>query len=94
MDSDIDSDVWKKPVHLMTALRAKGREFDTVVMLDVVDGIWPLRYANDERKLESERRLFYVAMTRARKRLILTASGRIGDKVTILSPFLAEAALP
>jgi DNA helicase-2/ATP-dependent DNA helicase PcrA len=94
MDSDIDSDVWKKPVHLMTALRAKGREFDTVVMLDVVDGIWPLRYANDERKLESERRLFYVAMTRARKRLTLTASGRIGDKVTILSPFLAEAALP
>ena len=79
----------------MTALRAKGREFDTVVMLDVVDGIWPLRAASgSERKLEGERRLFYVAMTRARKRLILTTSGRIGDKVTIPSPFLAEAGLP
>jgi DNA helicase-2/ATP-dependent DNA helicase PcrA len=94
MDSDGDNELWKKPVHLMTALRAKGREFDTVVMLDLVDGIWPLRFAKTERALEGERRLFYVAMTRARKRLILTASRRIGDHVTIPSPFLAEAALP
>ncbi len=95
MDADDDANaLWKRPVHLMTALRAKGREFDTVVMLDVVDGIWPLRSANSERALEGERRLFYVAMTRAKKRLILTASRRIGDQVTIPSPFLAEAALP
>ncbi len=95
MDGNDDGELWKKPVHLMTALRAKGREFDTVVMLDVVDGIWPLRAASgSERNLEGERRLFYVAITRARRRLILTASGRIGDKVTIPSPFLAEAALP
>ncbi|TIW72064.1 MAG: ATP-dependent helicase, partial [Mesorhizobium sp.] len=70
------------------------REFDTVVMLDVVDGIWPLRFAQTERAIEGERRLFYVAMTRAKKRLILTSSGRIGDKPTILSPYLAEAGLP
>lgn len=94
MDGDGDGELWKKPVHLMTALRAKGREFDTVVMLDVVDGIWPLRFAKTERALEGERRLFYVAMTRARKRLILTASRCIGDQMTIPSPFLAEAALP
>lgn len=94
MDADGDGELWKKPVHLMTALRAKGREFETVVMLDVVDGIWPLRFAKTERALEGERRLFYVAMTRARKRLILTASRRIGDQLTIPSPFLAEAALP
>jgi DNA helicase-2/ATP-dependent DNA helicase PcrA len=95
MDSEDGADaLWKKPVHLMTALRAKGREFDSVVMLDVVDGIWPLRLAKSERALEAERRLFYVAMTRAKKRLILTSSRRIGDQVTIPSPFLAEAALP
>lgn len=94
MDGDGDGELWKKPVHLMTALRAKGREFDTVVMLDVVDGIWPLRFAKTERALEGERRLFYVAMTRARRRLILTASRRIGDQATILSPFMAEASLP
>ena len=94
MDADGEGELWKKPVHLMTALRAKGREFETVVMLDVVDGIWPLRFAKTERAHEGERRLFYVAMTRARKRLILTASRRIGDQMTIPSPFLAEAALP
>lgn len=95
MDANDNADeLWKKPVHLMTALRAKGREFDTVVMLDVVDGIWPLRAAKSERAIEGERRLFYVAMTRAKKRLILTASRRIGDEPTILSPFLAEASLP
>ncbi|MBB3771995.1 DNA helicase-2/ATP-dependent DNA helicase PcrA [Angulomicrobium tetraedrale] len=95
MDADDSADaLWKKPVHLMTALRAKGREFDTVAMLDVVDGIWPLRTAKSERAIEGERRLFYVAMTRAKKRLILTSSHRIGDQVTIPSPFLAEAALP
>lgn len=95
MDSDDSaSEEWKKPVHLMTALRAKGREFDTVAMLDVVDGIWPLRLAKTERALEGERRLFYVAMTRAKKRLILTASRRIGDQTTVTSRFLAEAALP
>lgn len=95
MDSDDNSDaLWKKPVHLMTALRAKGREFDTVALIDVVDGIWPLRSAKSERALEGERRLFYVAMTRAKNRLILTSSRRIGDQVTVPSPFLAEAALP
>lgn len=95
MDSDDSTDaLWKKPVHLMTALRAKGREFDTVAMIDVVDGIWPLRSAKSERALEGERRLFYVAMTRAKNRLILTSSRRIGDQVTVPSPFLAEAALP
>ncbi len=86
--------LWKRPIHLMTALRAKGREFDTVAMLDVVDGVWPLRSAKSDRQIEGERRLFYVAMTRAKRRLLLTSSRRIGEQVTIPSPFLAEAALP
>ncbi|OCW57069.1 hypothetical protein AWJ14_07920 [Hoeflea olei] len=96
MDGDDDgtsSSHWRKPVHLMTALRAKGREFHTVVMLDVVDGIWPLRRAKTARQIEGERRLFYVAMTRAKSRLMLTTSGRIGEEVTAPSPFLAEADL-
>jgi DNA helicase-2/ATP-dependent DNA helicase PcrA len=38
--------------------------------------------------------LFYVAMTRARRRLILTRSSRIGDAPTAPSPYLAEAGLP
>ena len=38
----------KRPMHLMTALRAKGKEFDTVVLLDVVDGIWPHKNAKSD----------------------------------------------
>lgn len=90
-DEKAADDLWKRPVHLMTALRAKGKEFDTVVMLDVVDGIWPLRRAQSERALEAERRLFYVAMTRAKRSLVLTLSGRIGDQPANPSPYLTEA---
>jgi DNA helicase-2/ATP-dependent DNA helicase PcrA len=86
-------DVWARPVHLMTALRAKGKEFDTVVMLDVNDGIWPSVHAETDMQKEQERRLFYVAMTRAKRRLVLTLSGRIDTKVMMRSPFISEAGL-
>ncbi|WP_029032924.1 UvrD-helicase domain-containing protein [Salinarimonas rosea] len=92
-EEDDADETWRRPIHLMTALRAKGKEFDTVVMLDVVDGVWPLRRAASLEAREAERRLFYVAMTRAKRRLVLTSSGRIGDEPAIPSPFLGEAGL-
>lgn len=90
-DEKSADEIWRRPIHLMTALRAKGKEFDTVVILDANDGIWPLRRAAG--KIESERRLFYVAMTRAKRRLLLTISNRIGDEPAHPSPFLEEAGL-
>ena len=89
-----ESEVWRRPIHLMTALRAKGKEFDTVVLLDVNDGIWPSVHAERPEEKEQERRLFYVAMTRAKRRLLLTVSGRIGERIAVPSPYLAEAGLP
>lgn len=86
-------DLWSRPIHLMTALRAKGKEFDTVVMLDVNDGIWPSVHAETENQKEQERRLFYVAMTRAKSKLVMTLSGRIDDKIMARSPFIAEAGI-
>ena len=63
------------PLHLMTALRAKGKEFDTVVLLGMLVDIWPNKNAQTPAQLEAERRVFYVAFTRARKRIaILTNS--------------------
>lgn len=88
-----DGDLWSRPIHLMTALRAKGKEFDTVIMLDVNDGIWPSVHAETENQKEQERRLFYVAMTRAKSKLVMTLSGRIDDKVMARSPFIAEAGI-
>lgn len=62
-------------VSLMTVHASKGLEFDTVFVTGLEQGLFPsIRDggAGDERDSEEERRLFYVALTRARKRLYLT----------------------
>jgi DNA helicase-2/ATP-dependent DNA helicase PcrA len=87
------AELWKRPVHLMTALRAKGKEFDTVILLDVNDGIWPNRNAQTPDQKEAERRVFYVAFTRAKKRVVMLVSKRLGTRVGIPSPFISELGL-
>jgi DNA helicase-2/ATP-dependent DNA helicase PcrA len=62
-------------VTLMTIHSAKGLEYDSVLLVGLEEGLFPLeRAAIDPMQLEEERRLFYVAATRARKRLILSAA--------------------
>jgi DNA helicase-2/ATP-dependent DNA helicase PcrA len=59
-------------VTLMTLHGAKGLEFDTVFLVGMEEGIFPhSRSLTDQDQLEEERRLCYVGMTRARKRLYL-----------------------
>lgn len=72
-------------VHLLTATRSKGREFDNVIILDVHDGEWPSALSDD---IEEERRLFYVAMTRARHHLYFVVS-----EDNMSSRFLLEAVI-
>lgn len=64
----------KKGVTLMTVHAAKGLEFETVFVAGMEEGLFPHEgMGNDtERDEEEERRLFYVAMTRAKKKLYLT----------------------
>ena len=78
------SGVLERPLHLITAHRAKGKEFDTVVILDTDDRTWPNR-AQSEREIEAERRLFYVAFTRARSKVIM-----LQEKGALRSPFVNE----
>lgn len=62
-------------VSLMTCHNAKGLEFDCVFLVGLEEGLLPHATALDsDLELEEERRLCYVAMTRARKRLTLTAA--------------------
>ncbi len=56
-------------VRLMTMHAAKGLEFQTVYLPDVNEGKLPSRQAVTPEALEEERRMFYVAMTRAQKKL-------------------------
>ncbi|MAC25609.1 MAG: ATP-dependent DNA helicase PcrA [Sandaracinus sp.] len=60
---------------LMTVHAAKGLEFDTVMVTGLEEGMFPMRGTapgEDPEELEEERRLAYVAFTRARRRLILS----------------------
>ncbi|MGH2739450.1 MAG: 3'-5' exonuclease, partial [Actinomycetota bacterium] len=60
-------------VTLMTLHNAKGLEFDVVFVVGMEDGVFPHhRSMTDTAELEEERRLAYVGMTRARRRLYLT----------------------
>ena len=66
----------RKAVRLLTVHASKGLEFDTVFITGLEDGLFPhqkLSQANiSKEESEEERRLFYVALTRARKKVFLT----------------------
>ncbi|MCO5165109.1 MAG: UvrD-helicase domain-containing protein [Planctomycetes bacterium] len=62
-------------VTLTTVHAAKGLEFDVVFVVGLEQGLFPHERALAEGQLEEERRLAYVAFTRARKRLVLTYAG-------------------
>ena len=61
-------------VFVSTVHKAKGLEFDTVIVFDVVDGKYPSTYANGDEGDREEARKLYVAMSRARRRLIIAYS--------------------
>lgn len=64
----------KSNISISTIHSSKGLEYDNVFIIDLIDGEFPQKSilnSFDEKLLEEERRLFYVAMTRARKRLFL-----------------------
>jgi len=74
LQGDQDSlDETKDGVRLMTVHASKGLEFDVVFIVGLEEGLFPYKRPDDTGKdLEEERRLFYVAITRARKKVYLT----------------------
>lgn len=78
-DLDSNSDSNEPKVTLMTIHSAKGLEFDTIFVVGMEENIFPSPMAIESpRGLEEERRLFYVAITRAQRHCILTfAQNRI-----------------
>ena len=73
---DMENDTNKGTVNLMTIHASKGLEFPVVFIAGVEEGIIPHQRSIEEEReeaIEEERRLFYVAVTRARNRLILSS---------------------
>ena len=74
-DLDSDDDKEKHRVSLMTVHSAKGLEFPTVFVVGLEENIFPSPMATgSKRELEEERRLLYVAITRAERHCILTCA--------------------
>lgn len=97
LSTDVDNTPETDSVTLATIHSVKGLEFKTVFICGLDDGILPIsRQGMDDGDLEEERRLMYVAITRARQCLFLTrAKSRFlyGDrKQTVRSRFLSELA--
>lgn len=75
--TNADTEETADKVKLMTVHAAKGLEFPYVFLCALSEGIFPSKKTDSLEGMEEERRLFYVAMTRAEKRLYLTdAEGR------------------
>ncbi len=102
-DSPLDQNV----VRIMTVHKAKGLEFEAVFVVNLVGDVFPSRRMADKIKIPDgligietsrewhvaeERRLFYVALTRAKKYLYLSCSyDHGGARLRKMSPFVAEA---
>jgi len=92
------SDVSTNDVKLMTIHAAKGLEWPTVILIGFNDGILPSKYAISSGDLEEERRLAYVAITRARDNLHVAARPEFTEKKgrqyhAPISKFVEEAGL-
>ncbi len=79
---------------LTTVHSAKGLEFDTVILLDCMDDIFPAHSAVEkwkmgmEEEMEEEARLFYVACTRAKRRLVIPYSNYSANNPVVPSRFI------
>ncbi len=92
--SSSDESTRDNSVTLMTLHAAKGLEFPVVFIVGMEEGLFPSSMSSDEDSIEEERRLAYVGVTRAKKRLFLTftAVRFLHGKSNVNTPsrFLAE----
>lgn len=77
-------------VQVCTMHSCKGLEFDNVLLIDVNEGMIPYSKADTKEGLEEERRLFYVAVTRAKQRLFISYLKKRYDKTLQPSRFIRE----
>ena len=77
-------------VNICTMHSSKGLEYERVIIIDANEGITPYNKAVSKEEIEEERRLFYVAMTRAKRNLIICSVKRRNNKMLLPSRFVKE----
>lgn len=77
-------------VSFMTMHSAKGLEFDTVFIIGANEKITPYKKAETMDEIEEERRMFYVAMTRAKRKLTISYTKERNGKPMVRSRFVDE----
>ncbi len=92
--TDLDREDKRDAVKMLTIHAAKGMEFKNVFLCGMNEGIFPSRKVQTPEDMEEERRIAYVAMTRAKDRLFITdAEGKANDGIfKYPSRFVFEAA--
>lgn len=80
----------KYHIQVCTMHSCKGLEFDNVLLVDVNEGMIPYNKADTKEGLEEERRLFYVAVTRAKQRLFISYLKKRYDRTLQPSRFIRE----
>lgn len=94
LEEDGEQDIRKQSgIRLMTMHASKGLEFETVYLPDLNEGKIPSRQSVTPEEIEEERRMFYVAMTRAKKELhLLYCAKKTGKEIPsrFLEPILGK----
>lgn len=85
-----ESDTGREEVQFMTMHSAKGLEFDAVFIIGANEKIIPHKKAGTREEIEEERRLFYVAMTRAKRKLVISYARERNGKQMQQSRFVGE----
>ena len=80
----------KEGVALATFHSSKGLEYEHVYIIDANEGLMPYKKALLDQDIEEERRMFYVAMTRAKKNLHLFSTKQVNHKDADISRFIGE----
>lgn len=93
-DGNKDKEEESDKVNMMTMHASKGLEFRIVYIIDADDSIIPSWRCSNEKDIEEERRLFYVAMTRAKENLVICSSSSMlqggRPKYMRVSPFVNQ----
>ncbi len=80
----------KDGIHLTTMHSSKGLEYEKVWILDAAEGVTPYKKAVLDADMEEERRMFYVAMTRAKRELVICWSKKQNSHEARVSRFVEE----